>query len=165
MSYARAAAAALLLLGLTLASTTATAQVGFLELDGVEGEAVHAGHEGWIDILSVSYDWKAPASAGRAQGRVRIDGLTVHKSPDATTPAVVEALTRGRVLASATLHLTGRSDDGRETVVLAFEMTDVRVTALAMADGQERVSLSFERATIAHPESSTEIEVTASPGR
>lgn len=143
----------------------ATAQAGFLQIDDIEGEATARGHERWIDVLSVSYAWGLPdggtttGQTRRARGRVNVDGLTIVKEMDASTPLLVNALARGTVSQSATIDVMRGN-----AVVLKYELTNVAITSHAMMDGKEHVSLRFESITISHPASGREAAIDVAAG-
>ncbi|MEM1056517.1 MAG: type VI secretion system tube protein Hcp [Bacteroidota bacterium] len=151
----------LVVAALALLAAPTSAQTGFLQIGDIEGEATDRDHRGWIDILSVSYEWGVTqGQSGRTRGRVTYGDLIVVKEIDAATPLLIDALTRGVVTPKATVHLKRGN-----SVVLTYELANVRITSHAMQDGKEHVSIAFESITIAHPATSAEVTVDTVGGR
>ncbi|OZC03397.1 hypothetical protein BSZ36_10640 [Rubricoccus marinus] len=154
----------LALAAVALIALPATAQTGFLKMDGIDGDAKARDHMGWIDVVSVSYDWERAAGPGTGQGRRRASvtygDVVIVKEIDGSTPMLIDALARGRAIPSALLDvMRGNS------VVLKYELTNVAVTSHSIKDGREQVSLSFESIAITHPDSGRETEVNTVTGR
>lgn len=68
----------------------------FMKVDGVEGESLDEGHQGWIELLSYHYDamqsisQTATSSGGASAGGVSLGDFQISKYIDRATPKLFE---------------------------------------------------------------------------
>ncbi len=123
----------------------------FLALDGVDGESTDDKHKGEIELESWSFGIASSGTArlgggGAGAGKAQMSDLSVMKSVDLATPALLQAAASGQRIARATL--TQRSAGANPLDVLTMVLAPVLVTSCqlsAASDGppQESVQLSF----------------------
>ncbi|MCG6657492.1 type VI secretion system tube protein Hcp [Halomonas campisalis] len=120
----------------------------FLKLDGIDGESSDHAHESEIDLLS--FTWGASNSGtmhiarGGGAGKVSVQDLTIVKYVDKATPALVQAVSVGKHIASGTL--TCRKAGGDEPVeFLVIELENILVSSWQTggAQGEERSTETF----------------------
>lgn len=124
--------------------------VGFLQLDGVAGEAAETNHLGWIDgILTTSSGLHATNSPLSGAARAEQLPLQFTKSLDASSVTLARNCAAGTRMKHGILDLT--STNGTGTSLLRLTLTNLLVTQiseLGAADDNtrpgERVSLLSE---------------------
>jgi type VI secretion system secreted protein Hcp len=128
----------------------------FLRLEGIPGESTVEGHEGEIELLSLSWGLHAPEApsyeggAGRS-GRVEVDRLTALAETSVASPRLLGACATGQHISTATL--TGWRDDEtgeRRQDFLVITLSDVLVSGYQLEGGaggepEDEVVLSFSR--------------------
>lgn len=123
----------------------------FLALDGVDGESTDDKHKGEIELESWSFGVASSGTAhlgggGAGAGKAQMSDLSVMKSVDLATPALLQAAASGQRIARATLTQRTAGADPREflTIVLApVLVTSCQLSAASDGRPQESVQLSF----------------------
>jgi type VI secretion system secreted protein Hcp len=123
----------------------------YLALDGVDGESSDDRHQGEIELESWSFGIASSGTArlgghGAGAGKAQVSDLSVAKSVDLATPALLQAAASGRRIASATLTQRTAGADPRDflTMVLApVLVTSCQLSAASDGRPQESVQLSF----------------------
>ncbi|HSF06185.1 MAG TPA: type VI secretion system tube protein Hcp [Methylomirabilota bacterium] len=149
---------ALALLTATVAAL-ATAEVGhaafdgYLFMQGLKGESIAKGREGWIIIRSLLWSHGQPGASATSPtpSRVQFGPLAVTKPTDSASPALALAAATGQVIPAVVIDLARRGDSN--PVFLKLELFDVRITlysaggATAGADStpSEELKLSYGR--------------------
>jgi len=141
----------LLVVGLTAAGSAAGAVNVVLQIDEVPGSSTLEGYRGAIDVLSFSWGASNPgASRGSGAGasRPEFSEINFMKLMDSASPALLQALTTGRVFAKATVTLlvpTGGSMIASSTI----ELRGVSVTSQQLSGSSETptesISLRFDQ--------------------
>ena len=104
----------------------------FAKYDGIDGEAIDANHDKWIDILSI--DWGAHKPGGGATGQSRrrggavLEDLTLTIEYEKAAPKLQEKCLKGEVIPKLELELTSTYGGSRATY-LKYELTNVMVTS------------------------------------
>ncbi|WP_431023990.1 Hcp family type VI secretion system effector [Halomonas sp. H5] len=120
----------------------------FLKLEGIDGESVDSKHGDEIDVLS--WSWGASNSGtmhiskGGGAGKVSVQDVSIVKYVDKASTAIVQAVTVGKHVPSATL--TVRKAGGDEPVeYLVIEMKSVLVSSWQTggSQGEERLTESI----------------------
>lgn len=131
---------------------------GYLNIDGIDGEAQHVGHENEIDVHGVQWSIERASStrgAGRARSRARVGSLRCVKHADASSPYLALACLQGTSTSSAVLTLT-RNSVGQQLDYLIITMENVLVAGFDMANDAsdadddavtEHISFVFEKVT------------------
>jgi len=109
---------------LVVPSAAPAAESLFLKLDGIQGESTDPTHQGEIVLLSYSQSFTNAGGRGGA--------VTVTKSVDRSSPALIGAVLRGTQIPSGviTFRTEGTSRFEFYTVVL----TDVLINAISQTD-------------------------------
>lgn len=131
----------------------------FLKVDGVDGESTDDRHREEIELESWGFGVSNTGTAhmgggGAGAGKASVSDLSVTKSVDIATPALLQAAASGRRLASATL--TARKTGEGQQDFLVIVMSPVLVTSCQLdmeVDGgrpTERVHLSFGKVQLTY---------------
>lgn len=134
--------------GIVVVSTPANA-TPFLEIDDIEGDSTKKGHEGWIDLLGVSWGVTASVSSTPRPGEApppKFEDLRWTQRPDKSTPRLFAAIAAGSVLQEATVDFTETFGHGTEEVYLQMTFRNLFLTEVSLAsNGPEEpmVSASF----------------------
>jgi len=130
--------------GVSAASAT---QDLFLKIDGIQGESLDRVHANEIDVLAWSWGATAPSvvragGAGAGAGKATFNDLTITKYVDASSPALVAAISTGKRITS--LILTVRRANGAPQGVDYFTLTlsDALVTGVSVSTsgGEDRMT-------------------------
>ena len=134
------------------AASPAAAANAFLRIEGIEGGATRAGHEGWIDVLSFNWGLSSSASAitaagARTAGRAQFQDLAVTKPIDKSSPLLAVGCAEARHYREAELVFYA---PGSASAIGSVRLTDVTVTtSMTGSDVSgaivEEVRLSFAR--------------------
>lgn len=125
----------------------------YMQIDGLPGNSRVAGHEDWIEILSVSESISRPApSAGSTRRRASavFEDIGVSKNLDLTSPKLREALAQGRVYPRVFIELTATCSGGPEQTYFTYQLTNAQLTSVSlkgMSGGDrptEELTLNFE---------------------
>jgi type VI secretion system secreted protein Hcp len=124
----------------------------FLALEGVDGESADDRHRGEIELETWAFGVSSSGTAHRGGGgagvaKAQVSDLSVTKSVDLATPALLEAVASGRRLLRATLTARRTADGQHDYLVIV--MAPVLVSSCQLADDgdgagpRETVHLSF----------------------
>jgi type VI secretion system secreted protein Hcp len=83
---------------------------GYIKIGTIKGECIDAGHQGWINLLSVSQGMSRPVKAGvsgstRQRASVDVGDLVCVKELDASSPKLQEAICKGTNYPEVELHM------------------------------------------------------------
>jgi type VI secretion system secreted protein Hcp len=144
---------------LAVITTINTSAAGYIKFDGIDGESVTIGHEGWSDIMSFSQGIHRPGGgmtgSTRRRSSATFDDLVVVKELDKSSPKLAESVATGRVFAKVVLEMTARTDSG-EVTYYSYELTNVLITSYQIgADNPdllpvESFSLNFEEIKVTY---------------
>lgn len=123
----------------------------FLKLDTIKGESKDKSHKGEIDLESFTFGlqnggaWSSGGGGGA--GKVAFQDITIHKSADASTPALMQACAAGQHIKSGIL--TVRKAGGKQEEFYKIALTNILVSSITNtgANGgnpSEVVGLNFE---------------------
>jgi type VI secretion system Hcp family effector len=127
----------------------------FLKIDGVEGESRDDFHKGWIDVLAYRHAVRTEPGAPGPGSRPRVthDELTVFKSADRTSAALLPLATGGQRVPQVLLDVC-RDDRGRQLCFLGIELRLARVTSLSfpgpVGDGPPFGKPPLEKLTLSY---------------
>lgn len=110
----------------------AIGMVYFLQLAGIDGDAVERGYERWFEISDFTWGLDAvTASSGRGgrSGRMRWNPLVLTAPASAALPLLVDTAARGRRIPTARFDVV----QGQRVVTTRYDLRDVVITALALA--------------------------------
>lgn len=107
----------------------------FAKYDGIDGEAIDANHDKWIDVLSV--DWGAHKPGGGMTGQSRrrggavVEDLVLTIEYEKASPKLQEKCLLGEIIPKLEIELTSTYGGARATY-LKYELKNVMVTSYQM---------------------------------
>jgi type VI secretion system secreted protein Hcp len=106
----------------------------YIKFDGVDGEAMSKGHDGWSEIVSFNQQITSPSSGAtdisRRRGDVILEDIIIVKAIDKASPKLAEAICKGKVYTTVEIHLTGPSAGSTcEGIFYAYELKNVMITS------------------------------------
>lgn len=101
----------------------------YLEFEGVEGEVTEASHAGWIEVES--FQIGVGTDEGSTSSREH-KPLTITKSVDKATPALMGSLVTGETVKNIVLEGDKNLGDGRRVVYYRFEIDHAFITSVDM---------------------------------
>lgn len=120
----------------------------YMKYDGIDGEAVAPGHEGWIELNSFS--WGMSQGAGR---RTSVGQFSTQRRCDKATPLLFQACAAGQHIKHAEL----RTVSPRSGVSCYVKLYDILISSYqtggAIGGGDaptESLSLNFAKYEISH---------------
>lgn len=131
---------------------------GFMQIDGIDGDANDQDHDAWIIIESMSSPIMRSIPQGavrneRTQGETTLGDVVVVRSVDKSSVKLQEACATGKFIDKVTIDFTNNVA-GKEQSYLKYELEDVIVTSYSFhgtASGSplpsEQVTLGFTGAT------------------
>ena len=131
----------------------------YLEIAGIEGEALDKGFEKTIPVSA--FGWgiynAATTSTNRlTAGKAEFQDITFSKYFDSASPRLFARAAAGSIIPKAKLSVTKRTDVGNRVAYLVIEMENVLVSSLQLNDSvesgspNESGSLAFTKVTITH---------------
>lgn len=115
----------------------------YVDIDGIPGEVVTKEHAGWIDVLSYSHALTNPGgviSGGGGGGASKPvhEPVAFAKFLDSSSPALMDALNRGKAIADATFEFVQAGE--RPFVFFRVKLENVFVTSYSIsgASGSDR---------------------------
>jgi type VI secretion system secreted protein Hcp len=84
----------------------------YIKIDGIPGESLDDKHKDWIEVLEVGHEIVQPVSntkssaGGASTGRTQHGDFIIKKLVDKASPKLNEAVSNGKHLKDATLHMT-----------------------------------------------------------
>lgn len=131
----------------------------YLEIAGIEGEALDKGFEKTIQISAFGWGMynAATTSTNRlVSGKAEFQDITFSKYFDSASPKLFARAAAGLIIPKAKLSVTKRTDVGARIPYLVIEMENVVVSSLQLKDSvgtespNESGSLAFTKVTITH---------------
>ena len=99
----------------------------FVKYDGIDGEAVDASHDKWIDVLSI--DWGTKQTTDKKGNVVSVvQDMFITMEYDKASPKILEKSLKGEVIPKLEIELTATYGGARATY-LKYELTNVLVTS------------------------------------
>ena len=139
----------------------------YIKFDGIDGEAVDTGHQGWSDILSFDQALRSPVTSStgagstlvRSRGDVVLEDIVLVKEIDKASPKLAEAVAKGTIFPSVQLHVTSSYSDAGRVTYYTYELKNVLVTSYSVGGSGtvddvpiENVSLNFEEIKVTYTE-------------
>jgi type VI secretion system secreted protein Hcp len=126
---------------------------GFLNIQGIRGEATDKDHKGWIEVLSADLGANNRLLKGGTTTRSSSSGrgaINIVKSVDASSAVLQKMAMSGRSLGLVELNFTTTDSEGNKSY-LQLTMTDVVVTSFSPSGSggddkpTETVTLSYSK--------------------
>lgn len=110
----------------------------FLKIDGIDGESKEAAHRDWIEVSSWNWGVQQVTTPrdGAGAGKVSVQDLTITKSLDKASPALMQSCATGRRMKEVTLDLTRQKND-RQTY-FTVKLSDVLVSSYKAGSAADR---------------------------
>ncbi|NND03123.1 MAG: type VI secretion system tube protein Hcp [Acidimicrobiia bacterium] len=132
----------------------------FANYDGVDGESNDAGHNNWVDIVSIDWGANKPGAGNgnsRRRGSAQVRDFVIQFDYEKASVKLLEKLLRGEVIPKLEVELTV-SFDGQRLTYLKYEMKNVQVVSYdvgGVADGTQplvTVANNFEEIKVTYSE-------------
>ena len=130
------------------------AQNYFIKFEGLEGESVGIAHRGWSNIESFNQELAnnliiiaTPRRRGTASlGKT----ISIVKKIDKSSPKIMEALIRGRIIPKVEIELSMSQSDRNNVVIYRYEFINVAVTKHIVTGKEselptEEITINFEK--------------------
>jgi type VI secretion system secreted protein Hcp len=136
---------------------------GYIQFEGIGGEALDKDHKGWSDIISFNQGVHQPGGGStgptRRRGDVILDDVSVVKELDKASPKLAEAVCKGKVFPTIKIHLTASYTDAGRQTYYAYELKNGLITSYNIGgSGQsddvptEELSINFEEIKVTYTE-------------
>lgn len=135
---------------------------GYMKLGDIKGESTDEGHEGSINLLSVSHDINRETKASgttRARASATFGDIMVEKSLDKSSPKLQEAIAEGKSFPTAEIEFTRSVGERGEATYLKYELKNVMITSYSFhgnAAGDpipvDTISLNFGEIKVTYTE-------------
>ena len=115
------------------------------------GDSRVAGHEGKMEILSMSFDEISKADKRPAETEEPYIGLTVSRYLDKSSQALMNASARGEHITSAQFEMLRFDADGKANVSHTFDFNDGLISSYQMQSAGDSEAKPIEVMTIEFP--------------
>ena len=132
----------------------------YLKLDGIDGESLKKGAEGWIEIFSFSNGASNHSSAahgtGMGTGKADISSLTLQKVVDKSSPKLFVNCCSGNHIKKGTLMIRESTGGDTTETFYQYDMDTVMIDSVSWGGSSgggkpsESVSLSFQKIMISY---------------
>jgi type VI secretion system secreted protein Hcp len=109
---------------------------GYLQIDGVPGEATNDKHKDWIEIISLGHEITQAVSStrgsagGASSGRSQHGDIEITKYVDKASPKLSEAISNGKAFGKAKIELCRAG--GSQVVFMAINLEEVMVSRVKL---------------------------------
>lgn len=127
----------------------------YLQIDGIKGESVDSGHQGWIELTSTSWGVVQPtvsskSSSGHTAGHCEHRTLSLSKLADLASPVLMQHCSMGKTIPKAKIEFMRADGDGKRVKYYQVEMENVMVSHMdqVMNGGgllQDDIGLCFSK--------------------
>ncbi len=128
---------------------------GYMTIPDIAGESRDRGHEGEIDIDTVSYAVSAPKAAGAGSGRMRMRAtpgdFTVVKKADAASPYIALAAFQQKAFDEIEIVMTRPGSSGADRQYFTITLSNVRISSvenMISEDGASSEAVGFSYGAI-----------------
>lgn len=130
---------------------------GYLQLDGIKGDATDSKHKDWIAISAFSQGIAQPmggaaiAHGGHASGRADFSDITFSKRLDLASPMLALHCVEGKNITKATMELCRPAGDKKVFLKITMEnmiVSSIQSTGASHGDDPvpvETISLRFQK--------------------
>ena len=126
----------------------------FLQIEGVTGECVESGHEGWIDVESYSEGMSSASTAGygggAGLGTVSYQDFHVTCQLEKAVPNLMAGCADHKHYPKAKIHATKMGGDGKSWTYVEVTLSEVVVTSVQISGAASSIpnvaiSLAFSK--------------------
>jgi type VI secretion system secreted protein Hcp len=106
----------------------------YLQIDGIKGESMDSGHQGWIEVTSAQWGVKQPKSAtastagGHTAERCEHKTIAITKLADLASPMLMQTCSMGKTLPKAKLEFMRADGDGKPIKYYEVELENVIIS-------------------------------------
>jgi len=122
---------------------------GFVKIDGVEGEAQEAQHQGWSEVYWFDFKLFLPqktgGTTGRVTGDVQFEQFAVTKRLEKSSPDLFMACCKGTVFSDVTFERLIKTGGGNATMAFSVKLQNAIIAAFEPEGETEKVTFSFTR--------------------
>ncbi|KQV40192.1 type VI secretion system tube protein Hcp [Massilia sp. Root335] len=103
----------------------------YLQIDGIKGESMDAGHQGWIEVISAQWGVNQPKSAtastagGHTAERCEHKTIALTKLADLASPMLMQTCSMGKTLPKAKLEFMRADGDGKPIKYYEVELENI----------------------------------------
>lgn len=128
------------------------AQKFYMTIKGTKQGTIKGGstrHQDWTEVISFSFDVKAPVDAGTGQatGRRQHKPVIIVRETDSASPLLYQALVSNETLKSVSLSFARPNGSGNEEVYQTIELTNATIVKYKTFAGHEEVTVNFENSS------------------
>lgn len=128
----------------------------YLQIEGIKGESADAGHQGWIELTSVSFGVMQPTvgnkstAGGHTAGHCEHRTLSLSKIADLASPILMQHCSMGKTIPKARLEFMRADGDGKRVKYYQVDLENVLVSHMdqVMSGGgllQDEIGLCFSK--------------------
>jgi type VI secretion system secreted protein Hcp len=118
----------------------------YMKIEGIKGEVIAKGHEGWIEVNSAQFGVgrgiSSPVGGTRDTSPPNLSEFVVTKPTDSSTPALFLESTIGSTGKQVDLHFTRTTANGEQTYY-TVTLSDVLVSGFSQSSSGDRPSESI----------------------
>ena len=106
----------------------------YLQIDGIKGESADSGHQGWIELTSVSWGVMQPTVSSKSTGGGHTAGhcehrtLSLSKLADLASPILMQHCSMGKTIPKAKLEFMRADGDGKPVKYYQVELENVMLS-------------------------------------
>jgi type VI secretion system secreted protein Hcp len=138
----------------------------FLKLDGIDGESIKSGAEGWIELFSFSNGASNPSSVafgtGSGAGKVDLSSLSLQKQLDKASPKLFLNCCAGTHIATGQMIVREATGGDTTQTYFQYDLTEVFIDSISWGGSagggkpSESVSVSAKSLQVTYlPQDST----------
>lgn len=122
----------LFLLTLLTFTSTPAAESVYLVIDGIEGEVVQKGREGWVEVFGFNHEIVSPrdAASGLPTGKRQHQPIRFVIPHGKTLPLLMRALTQQTPVPKIAVNFFRLNQQGVETLYMKYELTNASVVSV-----------------------------------
>jgi type VI secretion system secreted protein Hcp len=131
----------------------------YIKIDGIPGESLDDKHKDWIEVLEVGHEIIQPVSStkssagGASTGRTQHGDFIIKKQVDKASAKLNEAVSNGKHLKDATLHMTRAG--GSQVVFYEIKLEQLMISKVQLQHHSNGTSGASNSST--EPEFPTEV--------
>lgn len=160
--------AALALLFLAVASVAPAADL-FLRIDGIPGESQDATHRNWISLQSFSFQAASGGVAAQPTGNARLasrtafQDITLTKTLDKSTAALLGHMAEGKNIPSAQINVL--KSGPRPALAMEIYLEDVTIASQAISSSSDSTDIPSESIALSYSKIGITVYEYAADGR
>jgi len=128
----------------------------YIQIDGIKGESADSGHQGWIELVAVSFGVMQPTVGSKSTGGGHTAGhcehrtLSLSKLTDIASPILMQHCSMGKTIPKAKLEFMRADGDGKPVKYYQVELENVLLSHIdqVMSGGgllHDEIGLCFSK--------------------